>query len=179
MKKDDKRRNARVGLDDSKPHIFKLEHMDPIYFDYFLNDLALVEDCTTILNMCSGKSKFGTDRFDIDPKSNATRIGNMFEELKTMSKKSYDMVYVDPLFKFYNPHCTEIAKYYPGEKKGYGNQHEWQYELAKIAKKILVEKGPQQMFSINWPSMIAKKVEYFLVKDSRPFSFNVQVVYLR
>ncbi len=180
MKKDDKRKNARVGQEEfTKPHIFKLEMVDPAYFTYFLNDLALMEDCKTILNMCSGSSPFGTERIDINPKSKCTRIANMFEELKTLSKNSFDMVYIDPPFKYYNPHCTEIAKYYPGEKKGYGDPYEWQYELARIAKKILVEKGNQQMFSINWPTTISKKEMYFIVKDSRPFSFFAQAIWIR
>ena len=171
----DKRKNARVG----KGNIMKLEYMDAPYFMHFLNYLALTEGCKTILNLCCGSSPFGTERIDINPSSNCTRTGDMFQELKTIAKKSFDMVYIDPLWKFFNPHCKEIALNYPSDAPGFGNPFEWQYEAARIAKKFLVLQGNMQSTAINWPSIITKNVDYFLIKDSRPSGSIVQIVELK
>jgi len=168
----DKRANATR----TKGNLFKIEWIQPQYVEYFLNDLALIKDAKTILNLCSGSSLFGTVRIDTDGSlKQPTQYGEIFSYLKQIKTK-YDFVYIDPPFKFYNPHCTEIAKHYP-TKDHYGDPFEWQYEALRIANKALILRGNLQSVSINWPGYLSKFQEYFLIKDSRPSSTILSVIW--
>ena len=88
----DKRKNARVGLNSVQGEIVKLQVMDSPYYEYLLNYLALMEDCKDITNICCGSSNFGTHRYDTNPKANITELGNLFELVKTLPKKSTDLL---------------------------------------------------------------------------------------
>jgi len=171
----DKRKNARV----KKGNMFKMEWMHSDYLEHFLNDLAFIHGSKSVLNLCSGSSLFGSTRIDHDMSlNNPTDHSDVFEFLKWTTNKKYDLIYVDPPFKFYNPGCTEIAKHYPSASNpAFGNPYEWQYQALNLANKLLVLRRP--LIMTNWSGNISKFQEYFLVRDSRPSCTILELVWCK
>jgi len=166
----DKRKNAKV----KKGNIHRVEWMHSDYLEYFLNDLALIHGCKTILNLFSGSSLFGSVRIDNDTSLSApTARGSAFDFLKCCIKK-YDLVYADPPFTYYNPGSKEIAKAYPSSP-GYGNPYEWQYQALALTNKALILRRP--LIMTNWSGNLSKFQEYFLIRDSRPSATILEIIW--
>jgi len=163
MKKFDGRKNARV----KKGHIFKMEHLDAPYLEFFLKKV-FGED--SILNGCSGYSPLGDCRFDWSKDSNRTMNANLFEQSTTFNDNKFDFYYIDPPDAYYNPFSKEIIKYYfkgkDKRERSFGDPYQWQYEALDISNKALVLQRP--LIMTNWPALRVKEVEYFLIRDSRP-----------
>ncbi|MDE1867914.1 MAG: hypothetical protein KGI08_09435 [Thaumarchaeota archaeon] len=153
---------ARIKKHPGKKPVYKKGNIIPAqwvhedYLDYWLRDFARSMQCQSILNVCSGYSTFGNVRVDISPESNRTFEGDMFKLLEYFPPNSFDLVYCDPDYKNYtDPNILQLYR------------NSWQYDLMKIAKKILITKRPK--VNINMPS---KWHDYVIAEDSRP-SFSV------
>lgn len=84
------------------------------------------------LNVCCGMSKVGEVRVDIDPSSNRTEEGDMFN--LRFEPRSFDTVICDPPFSYYN-------------------HFKWILKLADIADKRLLISSPPMMLKLsrkNW-----------------------------
>lgn len=127
-----------------KGTIARPEWIHTDYFEYWLKDFIRDGTC---LNMCSGQSMIGDVRVDIDPNSNRTIDGNLFNSLEMFNENQFDYVYCDPDFKVYTT----------GE-----NRMQWQFDLFKIARIALITRRPK--VAINMPSIYH---EYVIAEDSR------------
>jgi hypothetical protein len=129
----------------------KIIHADWIHTDYhetWLNDFT--KD-GRLLNVCSGMSWVGDVRLDINPNSNRTQPGDLFD-LSEFKDQEFDYVYCDPDFKIYTN--TKILK---------DNRNKWQFELFRLAKKALITRRPK--VNINLPS---KRHHWIVLEDWRP-----------
>lgn len=168
----DKRKNANV----KKGNLFKMEWMYSDYVDYFLRNLFGNE---SVMNHCCGFSTVGQFRYDIDENTARTSYGNLFEITKDFKPNSVDHLLIDAPFKFFNPYCKEIAFNYPKgiDVKGrkYGDPFQWQFDALTIPRKSLVLR--RNLITTNWSGNISKFQEYFLIKDSRPSSTILEIVW--
>jgi hypothetical protein len=135
-----------------KGFILPTEWIHTDYLEYWLTDFAKSMNCYTVLNVCCGDSKFGNVRLDIRSDTSRTMEGDMFKLLDYFPPNSFDLVYCDTDYKYYTD---------PNILKQYKNS--WQFDLMKIAKKILITKRPK--VTINMPS---KWHNYVIAEDSRP-----------
>ena len=165
----DRRKNANV----TKGNIFKMEWIHSDYLETFLKHLILIHGSKDVLNLCSGSSRFGSERIDIINNSNVTTKRDMFEFLRN-AKRMFDFIYIDPPFKYYNPGCKEISINYP-KTPGYGDPFEWQYQALSLAKKALILK--RNLIMTNWSGNVSKFQEYFLIRDSRPSAQILEVIW--
>ncbi len=182
MKKFDGRKNARV----KKGHIFKMEHLDAPYLEFFLKK---VFGDDSILNGCCGYSQLGNKlnveekkvdcRYDWSKDSNRNIAANLFQQSKFFNENQYDFYYIDPPDAYYNPFSKEIIKYYlkGKDKRGrsFGDPYQWQYEALDICSKALVLQRP--LIMTNWPALRVKEVEYFLIRDSRPMGRVLEIIW--
>lgn len=141
----DKRKNAKTP----KGIINHPDWVHSDYLEYWLNDFTIDG---SLLNVCSGASTLGQVRVDIDPESNRTMYGDLFNILDYFKPNTFDYVYCDPDFKYYTS----------GE-----NRFRWQFDLFKIAKKALITRRPK--VTVNMPS---KWHDYIIAEDTRP-SFTI------
>lgn len=132
-----------------KGEIYNARWMHSDYLEYWLRDFTIKGKT---LNVCSGMSMIGQTRLDIDPETNRTMDGNLFNLLDYFGENQFDYVYVDPPFPIYTS----------GE-----NRFRWQFDAFKIAKKALITRRPK--VSVNLPS---KYHDYIIAEDSRP-SFTI------
>jgi hypothetical protein len=122
--------------------------------DFLLN---LVKD-GSCLNVCCGKSSIGTERIDIDPTSNRTKYGDLFD-LSDYSDNSFDYVYCDPPFKIYTS----------GKNRFY-----WQQDLLRIARKALITRRPK--VNVNLDSV---RHEWYIYEEYSPSLSLIRVDWKR
>lgn len=141
MKKQDKRKNARV----KKGTVFHPQYIHADYLEYWINDFTIDG---SLLNQCSGQSMLGQVRGDIDPESNRTIHADLFNLLDTFKPNSFDYVYCDPPFPYYTS----------GD-----NRFRFQFDLFKLCRIALITRRPK--VTVNLPS---KWHDYVIAEDSRP-----------
>ncbi len=172
MKKFDGRKNARV----KKGHVFKMEHLDAPYLEFFLKKIIGKDDC---LNGCCGYSSVGNNRYDWSKDSNRNYDANLFDQSIIFSQNGFTFYYIDPPDAYYNPFSKEIIKHYfkGKDKRGrsFGDPFQWQYEALDICSKALVLQRP--LIMTNWPALRVKEVEYFLIRDSRPMGRVLEIIW--
>jgi hypothetical protein len=154
MPKPDKRKNAKV----KRGNVFYIEWIHSDYLEYWLRDFTADG---SLLHVCSGESTLGYPRVDINPDSNRTMHGDLFDLLSIFKENQFDYVYCDPPFPYYND--PRILK---------SNRNAWQFDLLKIAKKALITRRPRT--AINLPS---KYHDYVILEDSRPSISILRVDY--
>lgn len=176
MKKTDGRKNAKV----MKGDVFIMELIDAPYLDQFIRDfINSFGPGQRVLNGCSGSSRLGDTRYDIDPHANRTMNADLKDQLKTFRPNQFDFYIIDPPDSFYNPYGTFIVENFctgkdkRGRKKG--DPYQWQYDAIKICKKALILQRP--LIMTNWPQQLARDVEYGLIRDSRPMGRILEIVW--
>lgn len=128
-----------------KGNIYNVAWMHTDYLEYWLRDFTIKG---STLNVCSGMSMIGQVRVDVDPESNRTMHGDMFNLLDIFHENQFDYVYIDPPFNVYTS----------GD-----NRMQWQFDAFKICKKALITRRPK--VTVNLPS---KYHDYIIAEDSRP-----------
>jgi hypothetical protein len=128
--------------------VIHADHIHTDYHEYWLNNFT--KD-GRLLNVCSGTSLLGDVRLDVDPDSNRTQPGDVFD-LSEFKDQEFDYVYCDPPFPFYTN--TKILQQY---------KNKWQFELWRLTKKALITRRPK--VNINIPS---KRHHWIVLEDWRP-----------
>lgn len=176
MKKTDRRKNAKV----KKGDVHIMEWIDSEYLEVFIEDLIKsLGPGMKVLNGCCGNSIIGQIRYDIDKNSNRTMEGNLKDQLKLFPKNHVDFYYIDAPGEFFNPFGNFIVKNYctgkdkRGRKKG--DPYRWQYDALTIPRIALILQRGLQM--TNWPKQQVRDVTYGLVRDSRPSSRVLEIIW--
>ena len=141
-KKSDKRKNVTKQ---PKGNVFHPQWMHSDYLEYWLSNFTIDG---SLLNVCSGQSMLGQVRVDIDPESNRTMHGDLFNIKKLFKPNSFDYIYCDPPFRIYTA----------GD-----NRFNWQFDLFSLCRIALITKRPK--VTVNMPSVYHS---YKIFEDSRP-----------
>jgi len=136
--------------------VFHPTHAHTDYMQFWLKDFTRG---ASVLNLCCGTSDLGDVRVDNDPRMNITMTGDLFKVIYEFKENSFDYVYIDPPFKFYNPGAID-------------HPYEWQFQAFKLCKKAMLTRRPR--ININMPS---RWHEWKLFEDSRPSISLVRVDY--
>ena len=158
----DQRIDGRTNAKVLKGHVYKAEHAHPPYMEYFLNQLTANKK---VLTIGTGTSPFGDIRLDIDPKSNRTEYGDVFESFASFTPGSVDYLYADLPYGFLNPLSNVIRK--EGIRRGLAKPgslaFKWQFDWFKIPKIAMITR--RNLINVNLPS---KSHDYYVIEDSRP-----------
>jgi len=139
-----------------KGTVYHPTHAHTDYMDYWLRNF--MKD-GSVLHLCCGTSNIGDVRVDLDPTMNTTMVGDLFKVIWEFREESFDYVYIDPPFDFYNP--MKVA-----------HPFEWQFRAFQLCKKALLTRRPRM--SIN---MASRWHEWKVFEDSRPSVTLVRIDY--